>query len=345
MKKFLNDPKNFVDDMLDGILAAHPDQLKKVGGDCHCIARAKPGQDKVALVSGGGSGHLPLFMGYVGTGLLDGCAVGGVFQSPSADQWYETAKAVNTGKGVLFIYGNYSGDIMNYEMAKEMLEADDIRAEEVRGFDDVASAPKGEEQKRRGVAGIFFIYKCAGALAENGASFEEVKAIAERVGSRVRTMGVALSPCIIPEVGKPGFSIGDDEMEIGMGIHGEPGIRRGKLLTADEVVDEMMKPIFDDMPLKKGDEIAVLVNGLGATPKEELYIIYRRIAHIMDKLGVKVFKVYAGEFATSMEMAGFSISVLKLDLEIKGLLSAQAETPFFEQRQLTPYKMTSIYSK
>ena len=333
MKKFLNDPKNFVDDMLDGILDAHPDLLKVPGSDKRCVVRAKKAANKVAIMTGGGSGHLPLFMGYVGDGLLDGCAVGGVFQSPSADQWYETAKAINTGKGVLFIYGNYTGDIMNYEMAKEMLEADDIRADEVRGFDDVASAPKGEEAKRRGVAGIFFMYKCAGAKAEEGASFDEVKAVAEKAGSRVRTMGVALSPCIIPEVGKPSFTIGDDEMEIGMGIHGEPGIRRGKLLPADAVVDEMMKPIFTDQPLAKGDEVAVLVNGLGATPKEELYIIYRRIHEVIGKTGAKVVKVYAGEFATSMEMTGFSISILKLDAELKALLAKPCLTPFFEQRQ------------
>ena len=335
MKKFLNDPKNFVDDMLDGILHAHPDLLKKAAGDRRCIVRAKPGKNKVALVSGGGSGHLPLFMGYVGDGLLDGCAVGGVFQSPSADQWYETGKTAYADKGVLFLYGNYTGDIMNYEMAKEMLESDGMRADEVRGADDVASAPKGEEHKRRGVAGIFFMYKCAGAKAEEGAGFDEVKAVAEKTGSRVRTMGVALSPCIIPEVGKPGFSIGEGEMEIGMGIHGEPGVRRGKLLPADQVVDEMLQPIFADQPMDKGDEVAVLVNGLGATPKEELYIVYRRIHESLADKNVKVFKVYAGEFATSMEMTGFSISILKLDQELKTLLAKPCLTPFFEQQQLS----------
>lgn len=334
MKKFLNDPKNFVDDMLEGMFAAHSDQWKYVNDDRHCVVRAKKGANKVALVTGGGSGHLPLFVGYVGDGMLDGCAVGNVFQSPSADQWYQTAKAAEAGKGVLFIYGNYTGDIMNYEMAKEMLDMEDIRAEEVRGFDDVASAPKGEEHKRRGVAGIFFMYKCAGAKAEEGASFDEVKAIAEKVGANVRTMGVALSPCIIPEVGKPGFEIAEGGMEIGMGIHGEPGIRKGKLLTADEIVDEMLKPILADNPLNSGDEVSVLINGLGATPLEELYIIHRRIHQTLEKLGVKIVKLYAGEFATSMEMAGFSISILKLDAELKGLLAKPCLTPFFEQQQL-----------
>jgi dihydroxyacetone kinase-like protein len=208
MKKFINRPENYVDEMLEGILAAHPDQLKYAGNDRRCLVRTVPGRDKVALVTGGGSGHLPLFLGYVGSGLLDGCAVGGVFQSPSAEQWSETAKAAHAGKGVLFVYGNYTGDIMNCEMAREMLDLQDIRTDEVRGMDDVASAPKGEERKRRGVAGIFFVYKCAGAKAEEGADLAAVKAVAEKAGARTGTMGVALSPCVIPEVGKPGFALG-----------------------------------------------------------------------------------------------------------------------------------------
>ncbi|MDR1520656.1 MAG: dihydroxyacetone kinase subunit DhaK [Planctomycetota bacterium] len=334
MKKFINRPESYVVEMLEGILAAHPDQLAFAAGDKHCVIRSAPGKNKVALVSGGGSGHLPLFLGYVGEGLLDGCAVGGVFQSPSAEQWRETAKAAHAGKGVLFIYGNYTGDVMNYEMAKEMLEMDGIRADEARGFDDVASAPKGEEQKRRGVAGIFFLYKCAGALAEAGADLEAVKALALKVGSRVRSMGVALSPCVIPEVGKPGFAIGADEMEIGMGIHGEPGIRRGKLLPADQVADEILDPILKDLELAAGDEAAVLINGLGGTPLDELYIVHRRVDQRLAEAGIKVFRAYVGEFATSMEMSGLSVSVLKLDAEIKELLAKPARSPFFEQRQL-----------
>lgn len=332
MKKFLNRPEDFVDEMLQGILAAHPDQLKFVSDDLRCIVRADaPVKEKVALATGGGSGHLPLFLGYVGEGMLDGCAVGGVFQSPSSEQMLEVTKAINSGKGVLYIYGNYSGDIINFDMAAEMA---DIRVETFVAGEDVASAPRGEEQKRRGVAGIFFVYKCAGAKADGGADLDEVKRVAVKAGAAVRTMGVALSPVIVPEVGKPSFTIGDGEMEIGMGIHGEPGIRRGKLLTADEVVQEMMDKILPDLPYAQGDQVAVLVNGLGATPKEELYVAYRKVAAILKEKGISVFKVYVGEFATSLEMTGFSISVLKLDSELRGLLSTAARTPFFEQVQL-----------
>ena len=202
------------------------------------------------------------------------------------------------------------------------------------GADDVASASKREEHKRRGVAGIIFVYKIAGAKADELAPIEEVKRVAEKAAASVRTMGVALTPCIVPEVGKPGFSIGEDEMEIGMGIHGEPGIHRGKLKPADDVVDTMMTAILADLPFQKDDEVAVLINGLGATPKEEMYIVYRRIDQILKEKGISVFHVYVGEFATSMEMAGFSISVLRLDEELKKLLAKPARTPFFEQVQL-----------
>ncbi|MBN2860649.1 MAG: dihydroxyacetone kinase subunit DhaK, partial [Sphaerochaetaceae bacterium] len=230
--------------------------------------------------------------------------------------------------------GNYSGDIMNFEMAGEMAQMDDIRTAHVIGNDDVASAPEGEEHKRRGVAGIFFIYKTAGAAADDGKDFDEVMRIAEKAKANVRTMGVALSPCIIPEVGKAMFSIGDDEMEIGMGIHGEPGIKREKMKRADTVVDQMMNTILSDLCPSSGDEVAVLVNGLGATAKEELYIVYRRISQILKEKQLSVFHVYVGEFATSMEMAGFSISLIKLDDELKELLSKPAHSPFFEQTHI-----------
>ena len=334
MKKFLNAPEDFVDEMLDGIYTAHPKQLAYVADDRHCMVAAKRVPGKVGLATGGGSGHLPLFLGYVGAGLLDGAAVGGVFQSPSGDQMFEVTKAINQGAGVLYIYGNYSGDILNFDMATEMAEIEDIKVLSVVGNDDVASSPIGQEHKRRGVAGIFFVFKAAGAAAAEGMSLDEVKRVADKAKTNTRTMGVALTPCIVPEVGHATFSIGEREMEIGMGIHGEPGIRRGDLLPADAVVDEMMKPILAERALVAGDEVAVLINGLGATPKEELYVLFRRVAAILKERGVSIFHVYIGEFATSMEMAGASISILYLDDELKRLVAAPASSPFFEQAQL-----------
>ncbi len=331
MKKFLNRPDRFVDEMLQGILAAHPDRLRSVAGDLRCIATARPRPGKVGIATGGGSGHLPLFLGYVGDGLLDGCAVGGVFQSPSAEQMFEVTKAIHQGAGVLYLYGNYSGDIINFDMAAEMAATEDIAVKSLVGNDDVASSARGQEGKRRGVAGIFFLYKAAGAAAAAGASLDEVVRVAEKAKAAVRTMGVALTPCIIPEVGHASFGLGEKEMEIGMGIHGEPGIRRGELLPADAVADEMMKPILEDLPFRSGDEVAVLMNGLGGTPKEELYVMYRRVAQILKERTISVWHVWAGEFATSMEMAGLSISVLRLDGELKKLLAAPAQTPFYEQ--------------
>jgi dihydroxyacetone kinase-like protein len=334
MKKFINRPESFVDEMLEGILAAHPDALASAAGDLRCIVTARPKKGKVGIVTGGGSGHLPLFLGYVGDGLLDGCAVGGVFQSPSAEQMFQVTKAVDQGAGVLYLYGNYTGDILNFDMAGEMAAMENIRTLSIVGNDDVASSPKGQEGKRRGVAGIFFVYKAAGAAAAAGKDLDEVLRVAEKARASVRTMGVALTPCIVPEVGHASFSLGEKEMEIGMGIHGEPGIRRGELLPADAVVDEMMKPILEDLPYARGDEVAVLVNGLGGTPKEELYVMYRRVAQILKAKGIGVFHVYAGEIATSMEMAGASISLFKLDAELKRYLAAPCRTPFFEQAAL-----------
>jgi dihydroxyacetone kinase-like protein len=332
LKKIINAPEDFVDETLEGILLAHPDRLDLAEGNPRCVIRKNAGKKKkVGLATGGGSGHLPLFMGYVGTGLLDGCSVGGVFQSPSADNMLVVTKAVNSGLGVLYIFGNYSGDKMNFSMAAEMADLEGIRVEKVIGCDDVASAPKGEEDKRRGIAGIFFVYKVAGALAEEGADLDEVKLLAEKAVSRVRTVGVALSPCTIPEVGKPNFTIGEGDMEIGMGIHGEPGVRREALRPADAIADEMMDKIFADYSYAEGEEVAILVNGLGATPKEELYILYRRVASRLKEKGLTVIKTYVGEFATSMEMAGASVSVFHLDAQLKRYLLAPASTPFFEQ--------------
>lgn len=335
MKKIINTPKNFVPEMLEGIYAAHPKELTYVNDDLHCLVNVRKHPGKVGIATGGGSGHLPLFLGFVGDGMLDGCSIGDVFQSPSADQMFAVTKEIDQGAGVLYIYGNYGGDILNFDMAAEMADFEaDIRVESVVAGDDVASGERlseGKKNTRRGVAGIFFVYKCAGAAASKMKSLDEVKAIAEKVCANVRTMGVALSPCIVPRVGHPSFELAEDELEIGMGIHGEPGTRRGKMISADEIVNEMMDAILPDLPYEKGDEVAVLVNGLGGTPLEEQYVVYRQIDKILKEKGIAVYHSYVGEYATSMEMAGFSISLLKLDAELKELLAAPADTPFFKQ--------------
>ncbi len=330
MKKILNDPKNFVSEMLDGLLKAHPDQLTYAGNDVHCIVRADaPVMGKVALATGGGSGHLPVFLGYVGKGMLDGCAVGDVFQSPSAEQMLEVTRRIHGGKGVLYIYGNYGGDVMNFDMAAEMAGMEDIEVRTVLVKDDVVSNP--DPEKRRGVAGMVFAFKCAGAKADQGGSLDEVEAVARKALANLRTMGVALTPCIVPQVGKPTFTLGEDEMEMGMGIHGEPGVSREPLKTADEIATRMLSAIRSELVLGAGDRAAVMVNGLGATPPEELYIVYRKVHDLLTADGVRIHRAYVGEYATSMEMAGCSLTVFKLDDELAALLDHPAHTPFFTQ--------------
>ena len=332
MKTFYNDAETYVDEMLEGIVEAHPDELKFAGGEKRAIMRADgPVKDKVAIVTGGGSGHLPVFMGYVGKGLVDGAAIGSVFASPSMNQMLTLTKAVNAGKGVLYLYGNYGGDIMNFDMAAEMAEDEDIEVQTLLGTDDIASAPKGNEKDRRGVAGIFYGYKVAGACADTGASLDEVVKTTSEALDRVRTIGVAISPCEVPGAGKPSFSLPEDQMEIGMGIHGEAGIQRGPRKSADEVTESMMQMLFDDIELTSSDTVSVLVNSLGATPLEELYIIYRKAAQIIKGKGISIYSPYVGRYATSMEMAGASLSMLKLDDEFKKLLDAPAFSPFLLQ--------------
>jgi dihydroxyacetone kinase len=332
VQKFLNDPDRFVDEMLEGILAAHPDRLR-AADDPRAIVRADaPISGKVAIATGGGSGHLPLFMGYVGEGLADGAAIGNVFASPSADQMLGVTRAIHGGAGVLYIYGNYGGDILNFDLAAELAADEGIEVRTLLGADDVASAPKGSEDRRRGIAGTFFLYKVAGARAAEGASLAEVYDVTDRASRNMRTMGVALSPCIIPAAGRATFELPAGEMEIGMGIHGEPGVRRGPLETADEIGEELTAAILDDLGLAAGDRIGVLVNGLGATPKEELYILYRKVAEVLAIRRLDVHRVWVGEYATSLEMAGASISVIRLDDELTRLLDAPADSPFFTQR-------------
>ncbi len=331
MKKIINRPENYVEEMLEGIYLAHKDKVTFVDNDKHCLVTAKKVAGKVGIATGGGSGHLPLFLGYVGEGLLDGCTVGDVFQSPSAEQMLAVTKEIDTGAGVLYIYGNYNGDIFNFDMASEMAEFEyDIKVETVLGADDVASpAPEkpGDKNTRRGVAGIVFVYKCAGAAADEMLPLEEVKRIAQKAADRVRTLGVALSPCTVPRVGKPGFHLGEDEIEMGMGIHGETGIYRSNLQSADVIAEELVHRILQDIPCAENDEVAVLVNGLGATTLDEQYICVRKIDECLKKNGVIPYRYYVGEFVTSLEMAGLSVSLLKLDGELKKYLDAPAK-PF-----------------
>ena len=330
MRKIINKPENFVDEMMDGIIAAYGNKVKLCNGDRRILLSAYPKKEgKVGIVTGGGSGHLPLFLGYVGQGMLDGCAIGNVFASPSSQKMADMIRACDSGKGVLCLFGNYGGDVMNFDMARETVEFDDIKTTVALGRDDVSSSPPESAEKRRGVAGIVFAYKIAGAAADKLLSLEEVTRIAQKALDNTRTMGVALSPCIVPEVGKPTFSINDDEIEIGMGIHGEPGIEVKKMISADEIAKIMIDKICADMPLKKGDEVSVLINGLGATPLEEQFVLYRKIHEILSGIGVSVFMPHIGEFATSMEMAGLSASIIKLDGELKELLGAPACTPFY----------------
>lgn len=335
MKKIINQPENYVNEMLEGIYIAHPDLVTYTAGDVRCLVSANKKEGKVGIATGGGSGHLPLFLGYVGKGMLDGCSVGDVFQSPSAEQMLAVTKEIDSGAGVLYIYGNYNGDIFNFDMAAEQADFEEnIRVVSVVAGEDVASAgpsTPGEKNTRRGVAGIVFVYKCAGAAADAMLNLDEVTRIAQKAADNVRTMGMALTPCVVPRVGKPGFEIGEDEMEIGMGIHGETGIRRGKLEPADQITEEMLEKILTDLPYVDGDEVAVLVNGLGATTLDEQYIVIRKVDEILKKKNIKVHRYYVGEYVTSLEMAGLSISLLKLDDELKKYLDAPAQTPFFVQ--------------
>lgn len=330
MKKILNSADTFVRDTMEGIEAAYGDRVELLGGDFRVLVSKYPRKEgKVGIVTAGGSGHLPLFLGYVGQGMLDGCAVGEVFASPSSGKMADMIRACDSGAGVLCLYGNYNGDIFNFRMACEDVEFDGIETRQLLGRDDVASSPKEAKDKRRGVAGIVYAYKVAGAAADESRSLDEVVAVTERALAGTRTMGIALSPCIVPKVGEPTFTINEDEIEIGMGIHGEAGIAVKPMMTADEIADLIIRTIETDMPLASGEEVSVMVNGLGGTPLEEQFIVYRSVASLLRDRGVTVFMPHIGEFATSMEMAGLSVTILKLDEELKRLLRAPAFTPFY----------------
>jgi len=329
MKKIINNPSNFVEESIVGLIKSHPDVYALAKDNNRVITRANKSSKKVGIVTGGGSGHLPVFTGYVGKGFLDACAIGSVFASPSVEQMVSAIKNADNGNGVLCIIGNYGGDVMNFEMACEMVEAEGIKTKKIIVADDIASASESEKLKRRGIAGMIFVFKIAGACAETGTSLDDVFNTATEANNNIRTLGVALSPCILPEAGKPTFEINDDEIEIGMGIHGEPGIKREKLRPANDLVDDLYKRILDDSKLTTNDNIAIMINSLGATPLEELYIVSKRVNENLSNSKIKNVKTYIGRYATSMEMAGMSITTLKLSDNLKKNLFAKSECPFW----------------
>jgi dihydroxyacetone kinase-like protein len=327
LKKLINDPFDAVDEMLEGFVAAHADVVRLASE--RVVARVPHGGSKVGLVIGGGSGHEPAFVGYVGEGLADVAAVGNIFAAPSPDVCLAAIRAASTGMGVLLSYGNYAGDIMNFGIAAEQAAAEGIEVRTVLVTDDVASAPAAEVERRRGIAGDVIVFKCAGAMAERGATLDEVERVARAVNAATRTMGIALAPCEVPGAGRLSFELGDDEIEIGLGLHGEPGMQRGKLMTADETAEILVDTILADMPRPAGHEVAVLANGLGGTAQLDLYVLYRAARRALERAGNTVSRSLVGEYITSLEMAGASISVTILDDELRGLLDAPARAARF----------------
>ncbi|HPJ26347.1 MAG TPA: dihydroxyacetone kinase subunit DhaK [Synergistaceae bacterium] len=328
MKKLMNKTENIVEESLAGMAAAFP-HLIKLHPEVKAVLRSDAPVKKVAVISGGGSGHEPLHGGYVGKGMLDAACPGEVFTSPTPDQMYEAAKAVEGGQGVLFLVKNYTGDVMNFQMAADMLKAEGIPVEQVVINDDVAVKDSLYTAGRRGVGGTVLIEKIVGARAEQGASLEELKALAEKVNAQVRSMGMALTSCTVPAAGKPTFELGDDEMEIGIGIHGEPGRERMKMKTAGEIVEIMGNSLLEDLPFREGDEVLAFVNGMGGTPLMELFLVFNELKLLLDARGIKIARNLVGNYITSLEMQGCSITLLKLDQECIDLWDAPVQVPAF----------------
>ncbi|ELK56082.1 dihydroxyacetone kinase subunit DhaK [Haloferax volcanii] len=326
MKKLINEPGAVVDEMLDGMVAAHP-ELRRLDGTNVLVRDDAPVEGKVAVVSGGGSGHEPTHAGYLGDGMLDGAAAGEVFTSPTADQLNEMIQATDAGEGVLCVVKNYEGDVMNFDTAAEMAGMEGVDVEQVVVNDDVAVEDSLYTSGRRGVAGTIFVHKCAGAKAAAGGDLGEVKAVAEKVVDNVRTMGMALTSCVTPEKGEPTFDLGEDEIELGIGIHGEPGTERADVMSADEITEYLTENVLDDLDLDEGEEVVTMVNGMGGTPLSELYIVNRKLQSILDDRGVETWDAWVGDYMTSLDMMGCSVSVLRVDDELKELLGAPAETP------------------
>jgi phosphoenolpyruvate---glycerone phosphotransferase subunit DhaK len=334
MKKLVNNPDHVVEEMIEGYVKAHPQYVKQLPENKRSLVTSKETPaGKVGVLIGGGSGHEPAFMGYVGDGMADGVAVGNIFASPPPDPILEATKAIDKGAGVVYIYGNYAGDLMNFGMAAELADLEcGINVKSVIVTDDVASAPKEEIHKRRGIAGEFFVTKAAGAAADKGYEFEQVVNIALKANDYTRTMGVGLSPCYLPQTGKPSFELAENEMEIGLGHHGEPGVEKGEIQPANQVVDRLLNDILVDMPLVEGEKVAVLVNGLGSTTRMELYIMFKRVEEVLTEKGITIHRSYVGNYSTSLEMGGASITLTKLDDELAELIDYPADCPMFVQK-------------
>jgi len=329
MRRLINNGYDVVEEMLEGYTKAHPDYTKLLENDNRVVVSTrKSSKSKVGIIIGGGSGHEPLFLGYVGENFADAAVVGNVNTSPSPEPCYNAVKAVDQGKGCVYLYGNYAGDVMNFDMGAEMAAEDGIRVESIQVKDDVYSSENFDD--RRGVAGDLFVFKAAAGAATLGSDIDEVVRAAEKVNRVTYSMGVALSSSTLPATGEPIFEIEDGDMEIGMGIHGEPGVRRSKIQPADKVVDELLTYILEDGKFTSGNEVYVLVNGLGGLPLMDQYIMFRRVEQVLSEKGIKIYKSLVGNYATSMDMIGGSITLVKLDDEIKKWLDVPCDTPYLK---------------
>jgi len=327
MKKLINDPDDVVDEMLDGMVAAHPDRLRRLEDTQVLVRDDAPLDGKVGIVSGGGSGHEPTHAGYIGDGMLDGAAAGDVFSSPTADEFEALIEACDSGEGVLAVVKNYEGDVMNFDTAIELVEMEGTDVAEVVVNDDVAVEDSLYTSGRRGVCGTILVHKAVGAKAAEGADLDEVQRVGQKVIDNVGTMGMALTSCVTPEKGEPTFDLGDDEIELGIGIHGEPGTERTDIMSADEITEELTSTVLDDLDLEAGQEVVTIVNGMGGTPQMELFVVNRRLQELLDDHGLETWDAWVGDYMTSLDMAGCSITVCAVDEELKELLGASADTP------------------
>jgi dihydroxyacetone kinase-like protein len=326
VQRIINDPEQVVDDMLAGFVEAHSDLVSATDNPRVLKYKAAPIPGKVGVVTGGGSGHKPAFIGYLGRNMVDAVAVGEIFTSPGVRAFVDAFHAADGGRGVACLYGNYAGDNMNVRMAVQMVARQGLEVRTVVANDDVASAPKDQREKRRGVAGEVLMWKVGGAKAALGGSLEEVIAAAQKAIDHCRSLGVGLTPCTIPAVGKPNFSIAEGKMEVGIGHHGEPGMAVRDLATADEIAEIMLEPILADLPFAAGDDVVVLTSGLGATPVMELYILYSRVAELLQAKGIHIYRSYVGNYFTSLEMMGATLTLMKLDGELRRLIDLDAES-------------------